>query len=116
MHVLTAYISSEKTKGIAISAPAPLNCIPDDVRLFCKIAKRELVISDYSILHQSASYLRNFIVIFTVTDALQMSTRSSICKSMIGLSLVVGVTLNRVESLTLFFTCTAANTEELGEA
>lgn len=47
LHVLTAYVSSVKTKGITISAPALWNCIPDDVRWFCKIAKRELAVSGY---------------------------------------------------------------------
>lgn len=87
MFSMAAYVSSAKTGGIMISTPTLLNCIPDNVRLFCEIAEVNVssVIKAYSTSVQAI--VKISLMIVTVIDTLQMTTWSSFCKSMIMLSL-----------------------------
>lgn len=71
-----------------ISTPTLLNWVPDNVRLLGEIAKVNLssVITAYSTRAQATVTISLMIV--AVLDTLQMTTWSSVWKSMIVLSLV----------------------------
>ena len=82
---MAAYVSTAETKDVMISTPTLLTWVPDNVRLLSEIAKVNLssVITAYSTRAQAT--MKTSLMIVAVTDTLQMTTWSSICKSVIVL-------------------------------
>lgn len=85
---MAAYVISAKTKALMISIPILLNWVLDNVRPLGEIAKMNLSSGITAYSSRAQATVKTSLMIVAVRDTLQMTTWSSICKTMIVLSLV----------------------------